>query len=348
MNKNLASNKKSLSSIAHFANHLGLSAWTVSRAINGHPEVKAKTRDRILKAMNELGFRPNPMARGLRGRKTGLIGVSVAGLGSAILNSKINHLQEFLREHQLRSLLEFSVRDPENEIRVINDFFRVRVDAMVLIYSRLKRKEVEPLMKGMPCVMIDPHYPQKLPSVSLNRNLAMKLLLEHLLSLGHRRFALLGIVPEDPWRWPGLIEVARERGLDPRTIFIPVGTAPLADQAIQEGRAMAAKVLSFPERPTALIAIDDRVALGAVQALKEAGLNIPRDISVTGFDNLDLARELHPTLTTIEQNPVALINLAGDLLLGQMKASARRKQGIAQEVEPQLILGESTGPAPVA
>jgi DNA-binding LacI/PurR family transcriptional regulator len=330
-------------SLADFAKYLNLSAWTVSRAINGHPEVKTETRDRILEAMEATGFRPNPLARGLRGQKTGVIGVSVAGLSSPILNTKIYFLQEFLRKRQLRSLLEFSIRDPLNEARVIEDFSKVRVDGMILIYSGLGGDKARRMLNGVDCVHVDPHFPQSLPSVSLDRHLAMKFLLEHLLGLGHQRFALLGFNEQDPWRWPALMEVAKLHRLNPKEAFVPMGNSPLAEQAIAVGYAMAAEALRLPRPPTAFIGQDDLVAIGAIQAIKEARLDVPRDISVTGFDHLAMVSHLRPLLTTIEQNPAALMELAGQMLLDQLEGRSGGKS--RRTVTPQLILGESTGPA---
>jgi len=333
-----------ISSVADFAKYLGLSAWTVSRAINGHPEVSEKTRYRVRQAMDEIGFHPNPMARGMRGRDTGLIGVSVGGSASPILSTKIYHLQESLRAQHRRSLLEFSVRDPQNEIRVIEDFLRLRVDGIVLIYSALEAREAQRMLKGMACVQVDPHYPQTLPTVAVDRHRAMQLLLEHLLSLGHKRFALLGFNEEDPWRWPALVEYAEKRNLSPKRTFFPLGSAPPAEKALEAGRAMAIQAQQLASKPTAFIAMDDRIAIGAIQALKEAGVDVPGEISVTGFDNLDLARNLRPTLTTIEQNPIALMEQAAQLLFRQMAQPSRQGGKIELTVEPQLVIGESTGP----
>jgi LacI family transcriptional regulator len=109
---------------------------------------------------------------------------------------------------------------------------------------------------------------------------------------------------------------------------------------------MTEEVLRWRDRPTALIARDDQVALGAIQALREAGVEVPREMSVTGFDNLDLARRLHPTLTTIDQGSEALMERAGQMLLAQMTRSKSRPAAtLAETVAPEIVLGESTGPA---
>ena len=335
-----------LLSIADFARHLKLSAWTVSRAINGHPEVNEKTRRRVLAAMDELGFRPNPLARGLGGRRTGMIGVCFMGLGNPIVDKKVYALQEFFRRHRLQTVLEVRMRNREQELHAIENFRRIHVDGVVLMYSELDAKSSIEALKGMPCVQVDPHRPQKIPSVSLDRRKAMQLLMDHLFRLEHTTFGLLGTGRNDVWRWPALLEIARARQLDPATIFVELDDLLHVESMIERGQLMAQTVLTLARQPTALLTANDQMAIGVIQTLREAGVSIPRQISVTGFDNLDIGRRLHPTLTTIEQNSVQLMERAGALLLEEIKLPPdRRGKPVIELVAPQLVIGESTGPA---
>lgn len=340
----LSPRPRTIYSLVDFAKHLDLSVWTVSRAINGHPEVKEETRRRVLAAMEEVGYRPNPLARGLGRGRTGMVGVCSIGLDNPILNTKIYHLQEFLRRHERRVVLEISSHSPENECRIIEDFVQMRVEGIVLLYSTLATSAVTPRLAGIPCLQVDPIEPQTIPSIAIDRPRAMRLLFEHLLRLEHRSFALL--FPQgEPWRGPALRDLARAHGLDPDRVFqhpsLPEGTT----NGIEIGQRMTEEVLRWPQRPTALVARDDQVALGAIQALREAGVDVPRQMSVTGFDNLDLARRLHPTLTTIDQNPLRLMERAGEMLLEQFTRRASRGAALAETVAPDLVVGESTGPA---
>lgn len=335
-------------SIADFARHLKLSAWTVSRAINGHPEVNEATRRRVLAAMDELGFRPNPLARGLGGRRTGMIGVCFMGLGNPIVARKVYALQEFLRGRHLQTVMEVRMRDREQELRAIENFRRIRVDGVVLMYSELDGKTAAEALKGIACVQVDPHQPQRIPSVSLDRHKAMRLLMDHLFRLEHLSFGLLGSGRNDVWRWPALVDIARSRGLDPEKIYVEVDDHQQIESQIERGQLMGQAVLDMKTRPTALITANDQIAIGVVHTLRAAGVSIPREMSVTGFDNLDLGRKLHPTLTTIEQNSVQLMERAGTLLLEQIKlAPEDRGQPTVELVAPELVIGESTGPAPM-
>lgn len=336
-------------SIADFARQLGLSAWTVSRAINGHPEVNEETRRRILAAMDEMGFRPNPLARGLGGRRTGMIGVCFLGLGNPIVDKKVYHLQEFFRRHHLQTVIEFRMRVRQQELRAIENFRRIHVDGVVLLYSDLEADTCVDVLKGVPCVQVDAHAPQTVPTVALDRREAMRLLMGHLFRLEHRCFGLLGTGRVDVWRWPALVEIARARQLDPDKIYVDLGEHPELESQIERGQVMAEAVLKMKRRPTALIAANDQVAIGAIQTLREHGVSVPREMSVTGFDNLDIGRRLHPTLTTIEQNPLRMMERAGELLLEQIKLTPdqRGRSPRVELIAPDLVIGESTGPAPI-
>lgn len=234
-----AGNRPAILSISDFARHLDLSAWTVSRAINGHPEVNEKTRRRVLAAMDELGFRPNPLARGLGGRRTGMIGVCFMGLGNPIVDKKVYALQEFFRGQHLQTVLEVRMRDREQELRAIENFRRIHVDGVVLMYSELDAKASVEALKRVPCVQVDPHQPQQIPSVSLDRHKAMRLLMEHLLRLEHTSFGLLGTGRSDVWRWPALLEIARSHRLDPAKVYVEFDDFVQVESQIERGQLMA-------------------------------------------------------------------------------------------------------------
>ncbi len=332
-------------STADLARHLNLSQWTISRAINGHHDVSEETRRRVLQAMEDHDFRPNPFARGLRGRGSGMIGVCFSRFNIPILNQKVFELQEYLRERQMRSLLETTSNSAENERKALEDFRRLRVEGAVIFFSLLPGKEAKNALRNIPCVRIDPIASSGLPSVSLDRDKAMRLLLGQLLEFGHRRFALLGISPVDTWRWPPLESLAQAWGLNPAKIFTCYPSPLPVESPIEAGARMAAEALQLPDRPTALICQDDLIAVGAIQVVRSAGLSVPEDISVTGFNNHDVAHILRPTITTIEQNPRILIQKAGELLMREMKLPAeQRGQDLQEKVDPDLITGESTGP----
>ncbi|PTX95346.1 hypothetical protein DB345_13805 [Spartobacteria bacterium LR76] len=341
--KSQAKSSGDIQSISDFAAYLGLSYCTVSRALNGHPMVKAETRERILHEMEAIGFRPNPFARSLRGQGRGLIGICVVGVNAPILSTKIFYLQKFLREHNLRGLLEIAEDTPESELRVIEDFVRIRTEGIVLIYSCLPASNTRDSFTEIPFVHVDPQDMQQVPSVALDRPKAMTLIFDHLLELGHRRFALMGVSRKDRWRGPALEQRAREVGLDPDRCFdeVPKFTK---DSSISQGRELVEGYLRGRDDPaTAFIALDDVTAIGVIEGIRRLGYRVPEDFSVTGFDHLEIGQELTPSLTTIEQESQEMMDAVGKLLLEEI-SNTRSTPGL-HRVAPRIVLGQSTGPA---
>jgi len=335
-----------IASTLSLARHLGLSQWTVSRAINGHPEVKAKTRERILKAMEELRFRPNPVARGLSGKAMGVVGVCFGHTYNAVMIDKITLLDEFLRDHQLRAILAISPKDAASELRIIEDFRHLRVDGIVLIQSYLGKAEIEDVLMGTPCVHLDPADPNLYPNVSLNRKKAMQLEVDHLVGLGHRFFGVLGFSSGNRWRWEGMVEAFERHGISPEKNVQVFELESPGLESYEEGIELAKLALGARKRPTAFIAINDRVAMGAMQEMSNSGFRVPDDFSVVGFDNLVPGRYLRPTITTIDQQPSLLVTKAGSLLLEHLGKIGTPNASRSLVIEPQLIIRESTGPAP--
>lgn len=301
---------------AALAAYLGLSRWTISRALNGHPGIKLETRDRVFAAMEELGFTPNPMARGLRGSRTGLIGVVFQEIESPILAKKTAILQLMLRRQEYRTLIELNNGRPDLEEECIRHFLALKCDGVVLVGSLLPPDaKILQLIRSrkIPLVVIDPVNELDFPSIQLDRRAAMKMVLELFYRMGHRHFCLLGLhesVPYGTIRRQAFEETARQLGLPFRKHFTLLS---LPDQEVLNyayGEILAGQYLALPHRPSAIIAHNDRIAIGAIKRLREAGLECPRDFSISGFDNLEITQYFQPTLTTIDQQLEAMMGLA--------------------------------------
>jgi DNA-binding LacI/PurR family transcriptional regulator len=331
-----------ITSTADLAAKLDLSQWSVSRAINGHPGVSEGTRRRVIEAMNESGFSPNPYARGLRGRSLRTVGICFSRLKVPILEEKVFKLQDFFRSLNIHCLLETTRSDAQTERKVLDHFRSSRVDGVVLFQSKLPATEISSLLGAIPLICIDPRFPQTAPTVALDRRLAMHTLIEHLLDLGHTRFALLGITQGDTWRWPPLEESARRRGLDPAHAFQSVRSPEAEQSPLEMGLQSAMTLLTSSDRPTAFICQNDWVATGVLQAARELNLTIPGDLSVTGFDNLDISRILRPYLTTVEQHSDRTVAVAGQMLLDQMSEIPVSAQTVL--ITATVVIGDSTGP----
>ncbi|MDX2109827.1 MAG: LacI family DNA-binding transcriptional regulator [Verrucomicrobiota bacterium] len=329
------------------AAYLGLSRWTISRVLNNHPGIKEDTRKRIFDAMQQLGFLPNPMARGLRGSKTGLIGVSFQELESPILAKKTSMLQLILRNEGFRAILELNGGYPEREEESIRHFLSLMCDGIVLVGSALTPESpiIEHIRQtGKPVVLIDPATSIDFASISLDRERAVALEIEHLYGLGHRQFALLGFdesVAYGAARMEGVRKTSTELKLKQKANFTSLRIIGRQGHNYEYGEILAEQYLGLSPRPTALIAVNDRVAIGAMKRLRDAGLKAPKDFSITGFDNLEVAAYTDPGLTTVDQQVDKMMTLAVQVLKRRIEEPATAIEH--HSIQPVLLQRGSTG-----
>ncbi|BCU78079.1 LacI family DNA-binding transcriptional regulator [Luteolibacter sp. LG18] len=335
------------------AKHLGISRWTVSRVLNGHEGVKPETVRRVRQAIEELDFQPSALARGLRGGQTATIGVCFQDLDSPILAMRAAALQQQLREQGYHTVIELSGAGADLERHALRRFVAQHVDGIVLIFSRLPSDDpvLELLEREkIPSFWVDPENAVPGDKVTLNRSHSMKLVLEHLAELGHRRIALLGIDPLDRFgslRMPGLKRHAPKVGLDFERDFLSVFHPGETRQSFDYGRELAAKLIATAKGklPTAIIALNDRIAIGIINRLREEGIRVPEDVSVVGHDNIAVAEHFHPPLTTVDQQTDRLMHLAVRGLLDRLEPGAAPSPGRSLTVQPRLVVRNSTAPA---
>jgi DNA-binding LacI/PurR family transcriptional regulator len=315
----------SIDSTAALAKHLGLSRWTVSRVINGHPGVRDETRQRVESAMRELGFSPNPMARGLRGQRTHLVGICLHELDNPVLSGKAMALQRFLRSRGYQALLELTNSERALEALVLQSFRSLKVDGIILVASRLRQSDplIEELIKAeMPIVALDPMHPLPLPTVRLNRREALRQLVQAFLDNGHTHITLAGISPRSEYgqdRMAGINEALANAKLDPRKALTLYEKSPALGYSVTAGFEIAERMLAKDPLPQAIIAANDRIAMGVMQRFRSAGKHAPRDYSIAGFDNLEAGLCTQPALTTIDQQVDTLIETTVEQLLNLME-----------------------------
>ena len=338
-----------LRSTADFARHVGLARTTVSRVLNGQPGLNQKTIDRVQRALAETGFTPNAHAVHLKGKRTAMIGICMEDLATPPGVRKLATLQRVLRARGFASLIE--VFTPGAGRDVVRHFLAMRVEAVVFI-GHFHQEEIEARIRelmahGTPHLVID-HYGLKgANTVSLDRGAGMEAVMNHLLDHGHRSFGLLGI-SKGPIsridRLSGIQAALRARGLDFDACTLSLDHLHDRQNDFQYGRKLAASFMDRANWPTAFVGYNDEIAIGALRGLQERGLRLPRDASVTGFNNQDICHMTSPTVTTVDQSIDATIAAAADLILFQLGKPLRSKP-IIKTIEPTLIVGESTGPS---
>ena len=335
-------------STAEFARHVGLARTTVSRVLNRQPGLKQKTIERVQRALAETGFTPNLHAVHLKGKRTSMIGICMEDLATPPGVRKLATLQRVLRSRGFSSLIE--VFTPGAGREVVRHFLSLRVEAVVFI-GHFLREEIEAriaelIAHGTPHLVIDHFGLKNANTVSLDRAAGMLEAMNHLLDFGHRTFGLLGI-SKGPTsridRLSGIHAALRAHGLDFDACTVSLDHLHERQNDFRYGQKLAASFVALPERPTAFIGLNDEIAIGALRGFQEAGLKLPRDASITGFNNQDICHMTWPTLTTLDQNIETTIATAAEVILSQLDQSPPAKP-IIRTIQPKLVIGESTGP----
>jgi len=176
----------------------------------------------------------------------------------------------------------------------------------------------------------------------------MEAVVNHLFDLGHRSFGLLGMTKGPTSRidrMTGIQSALRAHGLDFASNVVSLDHLHERRNDFDYGRLLATSFVALPARPTAFLGYNDEIAIGALRGFQAAGLELPRDASLTGFNHQDICHMTWPTLTTVDQNIDTTIATAAEVLLAQLDKPLRAKP-IVKTIPPQLVIGESTGPAP--
>jgi DNA-binding LacI/PurR family transcriptional regulator len=341
---------KPIRSTAEFARYVGLARTTVSRVLNGQPGLKQKTIDRVLGAMTETGFSRNAFALHLKGKGTASVGICMESLLRAPAMQKLAELQKRLRDRNHTSLIE--VLDPDGTQRAVSHFLSMRVDAVVFI-GYFVEKEIagrigELSRLGIPHIIIDHPGVPGAYTVTLDRRKAMEELTRHLIGLGHVSFGLLGISEAAKSTWDRLSGIGdalsvHKMSLEGNTVSFD--HLHPRSYNYEFGRSLAKRFAAVRARPTAFICLNDEIGAGAIRGFLESGLDVPGEVSVTGFNNQDLCLVSTPQLTSVDQQIERTIEAAVTMLFAQIGKPFRSRPTV-ELIEPQLVIRESTGPVP--
>lgn len=343
--------RPAIRSTADLARYVGLSRSTVSRALNGHPDLRRASQERIEAALRETGFTPNAHALHLRGRRSAMIGVCMENFLTPTAVTKVSLLQQRLRERGLVALIE--VLDPAASAATLQHFRSLRVEAVVFIGhfdpTDLSARISELDRQGTPHLVIDSVGVKRANTISLDRTRAMAELTTRLLELGHRRIGLLGISGAFQTvtdRLAGIERAVRAWKLNPATCLVSFDPLHARHDHFEYGSVLAREFLRRPQRPTAFVAVNDDTAVGALLEFQAAGLRIPGDLSIVGFNNQNICLMTRPALSSVDQQIERTAEVAVGVLEKQIREpfSARPLRRL---IKPELVFRGSVGPAPV-
>jgi DNA-binding LacI/PurR family transcriptional regulator len=321
------------------AQHLGLTPGTVSAVLNNSSAARSipeHTRNRILAAAREMNYRPNFLARSLRVQRTFSVGVIAEEIGDAYGGMVVNGIEAFLSERKYFFFTVAHRHDPKL-LETYSEMLLARgIEGLITIDTSIG---APPLL---PTVAVAGHQiVENVTNIVLDHHHAAQLALQHLKELGHRRIAFLKgqqKSSDSAARWAAIQQVANQFSITiyPELVLQMEGMDSTPELGYPYGKELLARNVPF----TALFAYNDISAIGAMRAFQEAGLRIPYDISVVGFDDISLASFSIPTLTTVRQPLLKMGRIAAQTVVDRIEERCSFVPEIA--VEPELVIRNST------
>jgi len=337
--KPIAPQSHSRPTIHDVARRARVSKSLVSMVTRGEDGVSAEKREAILEAIEELNYRPNVMARSLVERRTRILGVMISNLRNPFFGGVVSGIQARAAELGYRVLFNTGDRKSDLEEQAIESLLELSVDGLVLASPRVSDETIAHAARSVPVVVLNRNPVDDSSDSVTNDNIAgARLAVEHCVSFGHGNIALItgGDSAAAQVRREGYLRAMREFDLAEHTLTV--------DGAHTEegGYRGAQALLKMKPLPTAIFASNDLCAIGAMNALEEAGLSIPDDVSLVGYDNTSLAALRHIELTSIDQPGADMGRSAVDRL--SERINGERTAPRHDVVAPSLVVRSTTGP----
>jgi LacI family transcriptional regulator len=340
--KTRESKKHSPVTLKMIAERVGLTKGTCSAVLNksaASRSVPQHTQERILSAARELNYRPSFYARNLGVKRTYMIGVVTQEIGDFYSSPIISGIERYLREKNFFFLTVAHRHDP----KLIETYSHILLDRGVEGFITVDTFVNQPL--PLPTIAIPGHCRvEGVTNMVLDHRRAAWLALNHLIELGHREIAFMkgsDVSPDSEDRWKAIREVAEELGIHMRAELVVQLEGD--DATPQLGYPFAKELLARKQPFTALFAYNDISAIGSIRAFQEAGLRVPEDISVVGFDDIKIAVHNNPSLTTVRQPLEKMGEIAARTLLNRIEEHEDWVPEIA--IEPEFVVRNSTGRA---
>lgn len=333
--------------IVDVARHAQVSKTAVSKVLRNAYGASPAMREKVRRSIAELGYRPNAAARGLRGQ-TYTIGVMLPDIRNPFFPDIVDGVTDWFQDTDYQVLMGPGCNGEEAEVRVTEAMIDRGMDGLILVAPVSPRSHLEHLAGVVPTVVVGRHgHSTRYDTVADDDVTGAKLVVDHLADLGHRRIAHIEHLETDPariaempntMRAEGYRRAMRERGLADQTDIVSTSYT-------REGGYLGARqLLTRRQRPTAIFAGADFVAMGVLEALGEAGLSVPQDISVAGYDNTMFAALRPISLTSVDQAGHVLGGNAARLLLERI--TDRSRPTVQVKLSPTLVVRNSTASPP--
>ncbi|HKO13574.1 MAG TPA: LacI family DNA-binding transcriptional regulator [Acidobacteriaceae bacterium] len=315
-----------------------VSTATVSRTINGSDKVTPKTKERVQRAIEELKFYPNTWARALGSGRSSLYGLIISDITNPFFPELVKSFEDVAVQHGQEVLVANTNYDPARMEVCVSRMLQRKVDGVAIMTSEMDERLITEFeSRGIPLVFLDTGNVRELASnIVVDYAAGVRAAMEHLLELGHTDIAFIA--------GPATLQSARVR----RNAFVTAMEEKRLDASLVEqgnhqvdgGHDAMKRLLAGKRRPTAVLASNDMTAIGALGTLHEAGVRVPEEVSIAGFDDIALSAFTQPALTTVKLSREEIARLAFRALF-----NIRQEGGLGSEftVKPTLVVRDSTG-----
>lgn len=317
------------------AREAGVSMATVSRVVNNNPNVKPQTRKKVFEAIERLGYRPNAVARGLASKKTTTVGVVIPDISNSIFSEVARGIEDIANMYHYNIILCNADKKKDKEIRVINTLLEKQVDGLLFMGGAITEDHIQAFKtSSVPVVLCATADEQRtIPSVDIDHEQAAFDAVQVLIQNGHREIAMISGTLQDPTngfaRYQGYKKALEDAGIPVREDYVRIG-----NYRYESGLEVAKYFLELDERPTAIFAATDEMAIGAIHGLQDSGLKVPDDVSVISVDNIRMASMVRPQLTTVAQPMYDIGAVAMRLLTKLMNKETKDASELTQVTLP--------------
>ena len=317
-----------------------VSISTVSHVINKTRFVNNSTRQKVLKAIDEIGYHPNIIARSLRRKRTNTVGLVISNIANPFFPEVVRGIEKQLIRKGYSIILTNTDDDIEKEKELVTILYGKRVDGFIIVPAGGESKHIESLIQlKIPIVLLDRQINKlKLDAVLVDNEGGAEKLTEHLISLGHKRIAIISFpsISTGKERLEGYLKALKKHSLS-----VDKGLIKRGGFKPEDGYSLTLELLSLSSPPTAILACNNIVGLGAMNALQERKVQIPDEMGLVIFDDLPWFRHLNPSFTVVAQPTSKMGEMAAKFLLEQMRRGRKRPKKVILEVE--LRVRQSAG-----
>jgi LacI family transcriptional regulator len=328
--------------IHEVARRAKVSIATVSRTINGVTTVTPELSRRVWKVIDELGYYPNTQARSLVSGRSRIFGLIVSEITNPFFPEIVQSFEDIAVRHNYEILTVTTIHDPKRMTLAVRRMIERRVDGVAVLTFGMEEELCNDLKtRKVPLVFVDvgPRLP-RISNIRIDYRNGIRQAVQHLAALRHTRIAFISgplALKSAAARREAFIESAREIGLAVHPRYLIEG-----NHTMEGGRAALMEILQLRNRPTAVLCSNDMTAIGVMRQGYEEGIQIPRDLSVVGFDDIHLSQFVTPPLTTVKMSQTEISHLAFNALLNEVQRETPSPSGTEYVLETSLVLRDST------